>query len=229
MRIRVNFERPEEVCYIGHVDLTRAISRGLRRSGLPLQFTEGFNERVKVEMGFPLSVGMIGEDEYFDFYIEGQADTAHVLEALNKAFKNIIHIKRVREVPFNAPSITSMDAILVHFVYGTAGKNESEEHLEDVLGSILKKDSIVVKRKSKGKIKEKDVREFIKELKVLKFEKDGEVVVLASILFTKHGSIKIDELEKIINGHGARIEFDYVVRKKTLLINGKRMFSPWEV
>ncbi len=229
MRIRVNFERPEEVCYIGHVDLTRAIARGLRRSGLPLRFTEGFNERVKVEMGFPLSVGMIGEDEYFDFYTEGEADTAQVFEALNKAFENIIRIKRVREVPFNAPSITSMDAILVHFVYGSAEEGESEKHIEDVLSNILKKDSIVVKRKNKGKIKEKDVREFIKELKVLKFEKDGEVVILASILFTKHGSIKIDELEKIIKEHGAEVQFDYVVRKKTLLLKGERMFSPWEV
>jgi len=229
MRIRVNFERPEEICYIGHVDLTRTIARGLRRSGLPLRFTEGFNERVKMEVGFPLSVGMIGEDEYFDFYIEGQADTSQIFEALNRAFKNIIRIKRVREVPFNAPSITSMDAILVHFVYGSAGESENEKRLENVLDKILKKENILVQRKSKGKIKEKGVREFIKELKVLKFEENGGVVILASILFTKHGSIKIDELEKIIKEHGAEIEFNYVVRKKTLLLKGERMFSPWEV
>jgi len=67
MRIRVNFEWPEDICYLGHVDFTRTVARGLRRTSLPLRFTEGFNSRVKVEMGFPLSVGMLGEDEFFDY------------------------------------------------------------------------------------------------------------------------------------------------------------------
>jgi radical SAM-linked protein len=225
----VNFGRPEETCYIGHIDLTRAITRGLRRSELPLQFTEGFNERVKLEMGFPLSVGMLGEDEYFDFYLSQRKSEEEIFSALDEAFKNIIHIKRIKEVAFNAPSITSFDAILVHFLYGRAESTETEHHIEEILNAILGEEKIVVKRKSKGKIKEKDVREFINELKLLKLDKNSEMILLASVYFTKRGSIKMEELEHIIQRYGVNVKFSYVIRKKTLIVQGNRIISPWEV
>jgi radical SAM-linked protein len=118
VRIRVNFERPEDICYIGHIDLKTAIERGLRRTLLPLKFTEGFNSRVKMETGFPLSVGMVGEDEYFDFYLKEELDIGTIKENLNSAFAGTIIIKDAKVIPDNSPSITSLDAILVHFIYG---------------------------------------------------------------------------------------------------------------
>ncbi len=225
----MNFERPEETCFLGHIDLTRAVTRGLRRTLLPLQYTEGFNQRVKVEMGFPLSVGMIGEDEYFDFYLIKEIDEEFVYSRLKESFSGILKIKKVKRISNNSPAITSLNAILVHFVYGVAfGKILSDE-FEKVIDEILKKEFInVIRTRKKKKQKEKDVRPFIRELKLLNLDKSGNFLLLFSSLFAKEGSIKIDELHSILELFGIANSFERVVRKKTSLIYKGKVISPMD-
>ncbi len=228
MRIRVNFERPKEVCYIGHIDLTRAITRGLRRSSLPLKFTEGFNQRVKVEMGFPLSVGIIGEDEYFDFYLDKNLPENIILVALSKAFDKILNIRRIKVIPESAPAITSLGAILTHFAYGKLLSNSSEKDIEKVLSGILNRREIVITRKKGRNTKSKDIRPFLKDIKLLNINPDNETIFLLSVYFTNKGSAKIDELTGLILKEGIDIKFLYTVRKKTMVIHNGKIVSPMD-
>ena len=228
MRIRVNFEKPEDICYIGHIDFTKVVTRGLRRTLLPLKFTEGFNSRVKVEMGFPLSVGMIGEDEYFDFYLRKDVDMDLIKSKLEEAFKDIIKIKRIKRVQDNIPAITSLPAILVHFIYGTLEEVIPENIVEEKLLSISEMQEIIVLRKKHNADKKKNIRPFIKEFKLLKMEQKS-IVFLLSIYFSSKGSIKMSEIEQILNENGINVEFDYTVRKKTSVKYRGRLISPFDV
>jgi radical SAM-linked protein len=228
MRIRVNFERPEEICYIGHIDLTRALARGMRRSELPLRFTEGFNQRVKMEMGFPLSVGMIGEDEYFDFYLSEEIPEEIIAEKLKRAFRNILIIKRVKSISYSVPALTSMNAILTHFVYGAVVSNSTESEIERSISDIMKEKEIIIKRKKGNTIKNKDVRPFIKEAKVLNMDKDKSIILLISLYFTQKGSVKIDEIKSLMENRGIFIDFQYTVRKRTMVIYKGRILSPMD-
>ncbi|MCD6106920.1 MAG: DUF2344 domain-containing protein [Caldisericaceae bacterium] len=228
MRIRVNFEWPEDICYLGHVDFTRTVARGLRRTSLPLRFTEGFNSRVKVEMGFPLSVGMLGEDEFFDFYLSEDVTIDKIKALLDIALDGIINVKRINEIPDNLPSITSLPAILTHFIYAELKEPFSEEALEKKLSTILEMPSIVVLRQKKGANVKKDVRPFIKDIKLLEIN-NASVVFLFSSHFTSSGSIKIDEIEDILNENGVPVDFDYIVRKKTVVKYKGKYVSPFDL
>ncbi len=228
MRIRVNFEWPEDICYLGHVDFTRTVARGLRRTALPLKFTEGFNSRVKVEMGFPLSVGMLGEDEFFDFYLSEDVAIDKIKALLDTALDGIINVKRINEIPDNLPSITSLPAILTHFIYAELKEPLSEEALEKKLSAILEMSSIVVLRQKKGANVKKEVRPFIKDIKLLEIN-NTSVVFLFSSHFTSSGSIKIDEIEDILNENGIPVEFDYIVRKKTVVKYKGKYVSPFDL
>lgn len=228
MRIRVNFERPEDICYIGYIDFIKVITRGLRRTFLPLKFTEGFNSRVKVEMGFPLSVGMIGEDEYFDFYLRKDVDTELIQSMLEKVFKNIIKIKRIKQVQANLPAITSLPAVLVYFIYGTLKEEITEDIIEEKLLSISKMQEIIVLRKKHGADKKKDIRPFIKDFKLLKAEQRNIVFLLLS-RFSFEGSVKISEIEQILNKNGIKVKFDYAVRKKTSVKYKGKLISPFDI
>lgn len=42
----VVFEKGETLRYIGHLDLMRAMQRALRRSGLPIRYSNGFNPQI---------------------------------------------------------------------------------------------------------------------------------------------------------------------------------------
>ncbi len=229
MRIRVNFERPEETCFLGHIDFTRAVTRGLRRTLLPLRFTEGFNQRVKVEMGFPLSVGMIGEDEYFDFYLIKNVKENIIFSKIKSSFDGILKVKRIKSLSVDVPAITSLNAILVHFIYGKVEDGSSENKFERAISAVLHENVLNVFRSGKrAKVREKNVRPFIRELKLLNFEEDGTFLLLFSSLFTREGSIKIDELRTITERFGVRSDFERVVRKKTTVIYKGKLLSPFE-
>ena len=60
MRMMVVFEKGETLRYIGHLDLMRAMQRALRRSGLPIRYSNGFNPHIRLSFAAPLSVGVVG-------------------------------------------------------------------------------------------------------------------------------------------------------------------------
>ncbi|MFA6451633.1 MAG: TIGR03936 family radical SAM-associated protein [bacterium] len=58
------FRRCYETRFISHLDILRALSRAVRRAGLPIYFTEGFNPKPKLSyLSAPLAVGHTSECE----------------------------------------------------------------------------------------------------------------------------------------------------------------------
>jgi len=66
-RFRVRFRKFGRLRFLGHLDLVRMILRTLRRAGIPLVYSQGFNPKPKVSFGPALSVGVVSEAEYMDF------------------------------------------------------------------------------------------------------------------------------------------------------------------
>lgn len=74
MRIRVEFAKTEPMRFTSHLDLYRAWERLLRRAGLPLQFSQGYNPRPKLQLAAPLPLGMTSKVEIIDFWISSETD-----------------------------------------------------------------------------------------------------------------------------------------------------------
>ena len=55
--VRIWFEKKGAARYISHLDLTRNMARGLKLSGLPVWYTEGYNPRIYMTYAMPLSLG----------------------------------------------------------------------------------------------------------------------------------------------------------------------------
>jgi radical SAM family uncharacterized protein/radical SAM-linked protein len=66
VRFRVKFSVGETFRYAGHLDIVRTIYRTLRRSELPIAYTQGFSPHPVVAFGPPLPVGVISSGEYLD-------------------------------------------------------------------------------------------------------------------------------------------------------------------
>ncbi|MGC9124867.1 MAG: TIGR03936 family radical SAM-associated protein [Caldisericaceae bacterium] len=224
MRIRVNFERPFETSYIGHLDLKTAMERGLRRTMLPLKYTEGFNKRVKLEMGFPLNVGMVGEDEYFDFYLQETVPLDLLTKRLSESFQGIINIKEARHISDKLPPISSYDAKLVNFVYAELTEDYPEELIEKEVKHIRESKEILVMRDGK----EHNVRDFIERVELLKKE-FLDLEILFSVFYTSHGSMRVNELETLLKESGVPINFKFTVRKKTSLLSSGKIITPFDV
>ena len=57
MRVAIGFEKREPVRFVSHLDLQRALQRALRRSGLPLAYSQGFHPHPLVSLASALAVG----------------------------------------------------------------------------------------------------------------------------------------------------------------------------
>ena len=68
--IRLWFEKRGRAIYISHLDLMRAMSRAVRRAGLPIWYTEGFNPHPYLSFALPLPLGQEGLREAMDIRLE---------------------------------------------------------------------------------------------------------------------------------------------------------------
>jgi radical SAM-linked protein len=85
MKMIVVFEKSPRLRHIGHLDLMRAMQRALRRSGLPLRYSQGFNPHILLTFAAPLSVGMPGKREVMEVPIEGEMTGEAFLAKLSAA------------------------------------------------------------------------------------------------------------------------------------------------
>jgi radical SAM superfamily enzyme YgiQ (UPF0313 family) len=74
-RYRFMYEKIGRVRFLSHMETMNAVQRALRRSKLPLHFTEGFHLHPRMSAGPSLAVGMEGVREFFDVeFIGGDGD-----------------------------------------------------------------------------------------------------------------------------------------------------------
>lgn len=68
--VRIVFSKKGRARYISHLDLNRTMTRAVRRAGLPIWYTEGFNKHPYLTFAAPLSLGFEGERETMDLRLE---------------------------------------------------------------------------------------------------------------------------------------------------------------
>ncbi len=104
--VRISFEKKNEASYISLLDLQRVMQRVLKRSGLPVWHTLGFNPHIYMTFACPLSLGQESECECVDVKTEAEApDFAQWRTALNAIMPAGIHVTRVAPVEMKADSI----------------------------------------------------------------------------------------------------------------------------
>ena len=104
--VRISFEKKNEASYISLLDLQRVMQRVLKRSGLPVWHTLGFNPHIYMTFACPLSLGQESECECVDVKTEAETpDFAQWQTALNDIMPAGIHVTRVAPVEMKADSI----------------------------------------------------------------------------------------------------------------------------
>ena len=104
--VRISFEKKNEASYISLLDLQRVMQRVLKRSGLPVWHTLGFNPHIYMTFACPLSLGQESECECVDVKTEAEnPDFAQWQTALNAIMPAGIHITHVGPVQMKADLI----------------------------------------------------------------------------------------------------------------------------
>lgn len=112
-RLRFTFGKGGALVYTSHLDLLRVWERSLRRAGLPLSYSRGFNPRPKLQLAAALPLGTTGAAEILDVWLERRLPLGDVLRALLPVLAPGLSVSEVLDIPLDEqalqPRITSAE------------------------------------------------------------------------------------------------------------------------
>jgi radical SAM-linked protein len=158
--IRIRFTRGEDVKFISHLDLMKVFERAVRRTGLPIAYSQGFNPHPHLVFGLPLSVGVTSDGEYADFELTRQIQPQQFMDVLNASLPEAIRITAAGEKLSKTnimAAIAGADYTLSIFLNETISLDEAASKLK----ALMAMESIMVLKEGKGAAKEVDIRPLI--------------------------------------------------------------------
>ncbi len=105
-RLLVKYGKQGDAVYLSHRETMRILERALRRSGIPLSFTEGYNPRPRMTFSPALPLGVAAQAEYLEVAVEGEADTAAARENINLALPAGLEVREIMALPSNMPKLS---------------------------------------------------------------------------------------------------------------------------
>ena len=198
MRYVIKFSKGEVIKFISHLDLMRTIQRIIRRSGVPIEYSKGFNPHMALSLAQPLSVGVYSDGEYMDIVLTEEMKVADLLARLNEAAPPTIRFFEATpiEIVENVKRVPQAMALLDAGRYIIKLKLVNEENVEEKMASLLNENAWETLKKSKKGEKMADIKPLVKELKY--WVKDGELVINALIATGSRENLSADLLAKFI-------------------------------
>ena len=162
--VRISFEKKNEASYISLLDMQRVMQRVLKRSGLPVWHTLGFNPHIYMTFACPLSLGQESRCECVDVKTEAEnPDFAQWQTALNAIMPAGIEVYRVEPVKMKADAI-AYACYRIRYPADAAEK----------LAQYNALDSVPVEKKSKRGVRMVEMKEYVPTLEL---ETEGESTI----------------------------------------------------
>lgn len=95
--IRVTLAKKGRAKYLSHLDMQRCMMRAVRRAGIELWYTEGFNPHPYVTFALPLPLGVESEGEPVEIRLEGDATNEDVFRVLSAVMPEGIEVVSVQD------------------------------------------------------------------------------------------------------------------------------------
>ena len=149
--------------FVGHLDTIRQVMRALRRAGLDIYYTQGFNPKPKLSSAPPLPLGTAAMADPIEVYLVHPPTAAEILERLNRAVPEDMAFVRAEILPREGRSLSKrlIDARFIALL------NADRDTVLSGRDRVLNAGAIIVSRTRKGHVSEVDVRPYIREIELL--------------------------------------------------------------
>lgn len=212
--LRAAFEKSGRAVFISHLDLLRTMQRAIKRSGLPVWYSQGFNPRIYLNFPLALSLGVVGRCEFMDFAVIEDVDCEKARDALNASMPEGLKILSVAE-PVHENKEIGFARYRIEFFGGDPRDTLS------ALEKMLSADTIEIDKHSKSK---GTVRVDIKpHIDILGTEL-AENGLIADIQLPAGLSLNINSgvfIDAFVSASGLVFDKIYTERTNILLKNGE--------
>ena len=203
------FEKGERLRHIGHLDIQRAMQRALRRSGLPVSYSQGFNPHILVTFASALSTGAAGRRELMDVTLDREVAPEDFLSAMNAALPPDMQLVQARAMEDKHPALMAMVKAADYTI--TLLEEEASRKCLAAIPAFLEQGSIMAMRKTKRGLNECDIRPLIHALR----EEDGAIRAVLTLM--ESTSCKPDMLVTALCGFtGCEVPRALVIRNALL-------------
>ncbi|HEY5156990.1 MAG TPA: TIGR03936 family radical SAM-associated protein [Anaerolineales bacterium] len=110
MRLRIIFSKSSSLRYTGHLDLYVVWERTVRRTGLPLSYTQGFHPGPKIQIASALPLGFIGRCEIVDIWLDSTNLDPRTASMLQSSAPHGLGILSVDVVDEHGPALQTQVA-----------------------------------------------------------------------------------------------------------------------
>lgn len=163
-KVRLKYEKTNDMIYLSHLDLANLFHRVLRKSGLDISYSTGFNPHPKVEFSFALPLGMESRAEYIDIIFNEKYDIKDIVDRINENSPLGLKILEARYIQLNS---ISLPVRINHVIYDITLFEELCDGSSLKTGFVLPKPFFVNHWTKKG-IKTMDVSDIIETMKCAK-------------------------------------------------------------
>ncbi len=190
-RMRIKFAKGEPLKYLSHLDLARTWERAFRRAGLPLAYSQGFNPRPRFQIAAGLPVGVTGQAELLDVWLNRPLSPAGLVSRLRPVLPPGLDLLAAEEVALRAPSLQSQ--LRAADYRAVVRSLEPVEAIQARVQQLLESTTLPRRRQHKGRWQSYDLRPLILEVTV-KAAGEGEQVVEMRLQASPQGAGRPDEL-----------------------------------
>lgn len=212
----MQFQKGEQVRHLGLLDLQRTMQRALRRSGLPILYSKGFNPHMVMSFASALSSGIPGDAELVDISLCGETTEEACVAAMNRVLPPALSVSRVRLVEDRFPKVTAalrQSEYRITLWGGDCGK------IAAAVPAFLAEEEVMALRKTKRSETMVNIIPMIHELTVLE-ETPERAVLRARTAFTEAATLKPDLLMDALCAY-AQAELPRCEIRRTRLLGEK--------
>ncbi len=214
--VRIWFTKLGAVKYISHLDLMRSMTRTIRRSKIPLWYTEGFNPHPYMTFSLPLSLGMESKCESMDIKIEGEITNEEIFEKLKAAMPTAIEVLKVTDPVYNPKKI----AFGKFDIFFDIDKKKQQDFMQNLKELMSQEEIIVQKLGKKGRrkvLKDVNLSEFLQSYSISSFDD----LVKLTVVFPAGSTTNINPAllaDEIVKQNGGELSYS-IIRRSLMLEN----------
>lgn len=157
MRICVKFSREGFSKYLAHLDMQRMFVRAIKRADLPAKYSAGFNPHMNISFAYPLGVGIETRGDYLEFFTTEDIDIAAAEQALRLQMPEGFGVQAMGELDEKTGKLMALTQQAEYRLEGFCPEFAAWMQV------FLQKDSYMVERERKGKVRTIDIRPMVKE------------------------------------------------------------------
>lgn len=227
-KLRLALNKGEELRFLSHLDYAQAVERMIRRAGIKMAYSEGFNPHMKISFSSALALGVTAAAEYIDMDVLEEDSLESIMDRLNRVAPPGLEVLGGKEMSEKVKKMMAICNFAIYEVTGPVTDENADWHA--LLKPFNEAPEIFYEKVTPKKTRTIDVKEFVKE-PIVASVKDGKVTLTMDIGIYPQGTIKPSEVWNLgKDQYNWPITTGYEIHRKAIMVeNEEGRYTPLEI